>query len=233
MNAGLLDLQHGKIEDATVKLERAIALAPDKTEPQQRLAETYESVGRANEALRTYVSLLKLTPDDLDTRLKVAQLHRRLGNFAEARAQYQQIISQNHTSLQAGIALEAIEEIDAQTNQPSQLAALNAARLRRNAKGQRLGPVLPQTPLMTGDHLTLVSPTNPLNLPDTRGNATPWSTLRPLEAPDPENGSSFAQRARHPVFEHSRIQRRVAGIASRRPPYAKRQRLVLFNRQRL
>lgn len=175
--------QTGQIDQAAENLNRAILLQPDKTEPRQLLAETLESSGRPDDALKAYDGLLKVAPENLSARLKIADLHRAKGNVNEARTQYQLIISKNHNSPEASRALEAIEEIE-------DALGLNAlasstpfpTRPRRVAGQKRLGPVLPPSTANRTD--VALIPQNPFAAPGSRALLN-WNPVRPLEPPDP------------------------------------------------
>ena len=180
LQAGRTDLEAGKVEEATQKLERAIALTPNEPITREQLAEAYVQRGRTEEALNTLDDLLKLAPEHLDARLKLAALQQRKGNLHEARAQYQKIINLAHDSAQAAQALDAIETIDTTLNAATLANNHNdAARQRRNASLKRVGPVLPVTAL-TRPPVTLTGrPAATVN------NYFDWSPRRSLEAPDP------------------------------------------------
>jgi tetratricopeptide (TPR) repeat protein len=182
LQAGRADLQEGKVEEATEKLERAIALTPNEPLSHEELANAYTQRGRTEEALRTLDGLLKLAPEHLDARLKLADLQRRKGNLHEARAQYQKIISLSHETSQAALALAAIEAIDLTLNANALAANNDTARLRRNVAPKRVGPVLPAT-TMARLPITLIGTNPALRAP--AANPFDWSSRRAIEAPDP------------------------------------------------
>ena len=183
LQASRSDLEAGKVEEATQKLERAVELTPSEPITHEQLADAYVQRGRTEEALRTLDGLLKLAPEHLDARLKLAALQRRQGNLSEARAQYQKIINLDHESQQAAQALDAIEALDATLNATT-LAANNGetARQRRQSGLKRVGPVLPMA--ATARPPVTVLGQTPLGVPATN-NYFDWSPRRSLEAPDP------------------------------------------------
>jgi tetratricopeptide (TPR) repeat protein len=180
--------QQGETAAAAETLNKAIELTPDQPEPRQLLAETYETAGRPDEALKVYDGLLKVAPQNLGARLKIAEIQRAKGNVSEARSQYQRIISLNQHSPEASRAYAALEEID---NTLAQIAASSTpfnSRPRRVAGQKRLGPVLPPSTDPRGQ--VALIPQNPFALPNNRSllNANP---MRPLEAPDPKIAAAY------------------------------------------
>ncbi len=173
------DMEAGKVEEATQKLERAVALTPNEPDTRAQLADAYEQHGRTDEALTTLDGLLKLAPEHLDARMKLAVLQQRKGHLHEARGQFQKIIQLDPASPQAVQALDAIETIDASLNAATLARNNDAARVRRDNSVKRLGPVLPV--------IAAARPTVPLTWrPPVATNGSPdWSPRRTFEAPDP------------------------------------------------
>ncbi|NOT60379.1 MAG: tetratricopeptide repeat protein [Acidobacteria bacterium] len=180
VQASRSDLEAGKVEEATQKLERAVALTPNEPLSHEQLAEAYEQRGRTDDALTTLDGLLRLAPEHLDARLKLAALQQRKGNVHEARAQFQKIIQLDQTSPQAAQALEAIETIDGALNAAALARNTNdVTRARRDLNIKRVGPTLPI--------ITATRPVVPLTWrpPIATNSASDWAPRRTLEAPDP------------------------------------------------
>ncbi len=183
LQASRTDLEAGKVEEATQKLERAVALTPNEPGTREQLAEAYEQRGRTDEAVTTLDGLLKLAPDRLDARMKLAVLQQRKGNWQEARSQFQKIIQLDPASQQAAQALDAIETIDASLNAATLARNNDPARVRRDNSIKRVGPVLPviaaarpAVPLTWRPSAVAVTNSN---------NSLDWSPRRTFEAPDP------------------------------------------------
>ena len=174
------DMEAGKVEEATQKLERAVELTPNEPDTRAQLADAYEQRGRTDEAVTTLDGLLKLAPDHLDARMKLAVLQQRKGNLHEARGQFQKIIQLDPASPQATQALDAIETIDASLNAATLARNNDAARVRRDNSVKRYGPVLPV--------IAAARPAVPLTWRPpvtTASNSLDWSPRRTFEAPDP------------------------------------------------
>jgi tetratricopeptide (TPR) repeat protein len=182
LQASRSDLEAGKVEEATQKLERAVALTPNEADTRAQLAVAYEQRGRTDEALNTLDGLLKFAPEHLDARLKLATLQQRKGNLHEARAQFQKIIQLDQASAQAAQALDAIEAIDTTLNAAT-LARNNndAARAKRDQGVKRTSATLPV--------IATARPAVPLawRPPVTGGEGgyADWAPRRNFEAPDP------------------------------------------------
>ena len=99
----------GQYESAMDNFQRALVLTPNNPKLHFLIAQTYLSIGLADEALKAYKSLLRIAPEHLEARLQAAQLYRMRGNWAAAYQEFQRIIALDQSSVQAALALEAIE----------------------------------------------------------------------------------------------------------------------------
>src|SRR5262245_24090361 len=99
----------GQYESAMDNFQRALVLTPNNPKLHFLIAQTYLSIGLADEALKAYKSLLRIAPEHLEARLQAAQLYRMRGNWAAAYQEFQRIIAIDQSSVQAALSLEAIE----------------------------------------------------------------------------------------------------------------------------
>jgi tetratricopeptide (TPR) repeat protein len=99
----------GQYESALDNFQRALVLTPNNPKPHFLIAQTYTSIGLAEEALKAYKSLLRIAPEHLEARLQAAQIYRMRGNWNAAYQEFQRIIALDQNSVQAAVALEEIE----------------------------------------------------------------------------------------------------------------------------
>lgn len=103
----------GKIEVAITSYQRALQLTPAGPAPLLLLAQAYGKVGRIDESLATYADLLRVAPENLEARLQIAIIYQARNDWTTARREYRRIIALDQTSVQARLALEAIENYEA------------------------------------------------------------------------------------------------------------------------
>jgi len=108
----------GQYESALDNFQRALVLTPNNPKPYYLIAQTYLSIGLADEALKAYKSLLRIAPEHLEARLQAAQLYRMRGNWNAAYQEFQRIIALDQSSVQAALALEAIEVHQKEQSEP-------------------------------------------------------------------------------------------------------------------
>ncbi len=175
---GERDREQGQYDSAMVNFQRAVNLTPNNTNLRYLIARTFSNTGQTDEALKAYKVLLRISPEHLEARLQVAQIYQARGNWNAAYQEYRRIIALDQNSVQAGIALEAIEaQQDMKSpppatsgkDQPQQKTASSAIVLPRSYLDQAQISVLPQKQL----------PAPSIKLPDA------LNSNKPDENPDP------------------------------------------------
>ena len=141
---GETEREHGNYEVALGHFQKALSLTPNNPHVLFLVAQTYGQNKQTDEALRSYLDLLRIAPENLEARLQVASIHQNRGNWSSAYREYQRIIALDQNSVQAAVALEAIENYEASQ-------AGESAKLKGTAKPrapQLAGPILPTPPLV-------------------------------------------------------------------------------------
>lgn len=85
-------LQQGRVEDALVKLQKAVDAEPDYAEAHSSIALVYEQLGENDKAQEHYDRALELNPNDGSTRNNYAVFLCRTGRAKEAEAHFLQAI---------------------------------------------------------------------------------------------------------------------------------------------
>jgi tetratricopeptide (TPR) repeat protein len=169
----------GQYESALDNFQRALVLTPNNPKPHFLIAQTYSSIGLTDEALKHYKSLLRIAPEHLEARLQTAQLFNMKGNWNAAYQEFQRIIALDQNSVQAALALEAIETH--QREQAEQTVVPKPAANKRKVVPKM--PVLPSGKLATAQVSSLL-PRKPV----AEGSLTPPDRLnqnKSEESPDP------------------------------------------------
>jgi tetratricopeptide (TPR) repeat protein len=167
--------QRGQLEEALTQFRQALDLMPGNQMILKLMGETYQESRQPEEALGSYLALLRIVPDDLGTRLKVAQLYQQADDWVAAQREYRLIIRRNQTSTEAAIALEAIETKEGPSGRRQ--------RPRPDRSARAAGKLsLPQTDVTPDQPLSL-SPA-PV-LPEATGLPGIMKTDQMIEQPDP------------------------------------------------
>jgi len=74
VNLGILHYRLGRYAEAISAFSQAARYAPDDTEIQVGLAQTYEKMGRGEDAARAYRRILAMDPDHAGARKKLEAL---------------------------------------------------------------------------------------------------------------------------------------------------------------
>ncbi|MCI0339243.1 MAG: tetratricopeptide repeat protein [Acidobacteria bacterium] len=131
---GERDRKQGQYLTALEYFQRALSLTPNTPNVHYLIAQTYSHSGQMDEALRAYRALLRIAPEHLESRLQVAHILRARGNWSAAYKEYQNIIALDQSSLQAAVALEAIEAHERGETLASASNPSNARRPRTTSK---------------------------------------------------------------------------------------------------
>jgi tetratricopeptide (TPR) repeat protein len=175
---GERDRDQGQYDSAMENFQRAVNLTPNNTNLRYLIAQTFSNTGQTDEALKAYKVVLRISPEHLEARLQVAQIYQARGNWNAAYQEYKRIIALDQNSVQAGIALEAIEaQEDGKSpppatsgkEQPQQKTASSATVLPKGYLDQAQISVLPQK----------LGPAPSIRLPDS------MNSNKPDENPDP------------------------------------------------
>lgn len=134
----------GNFEVAIGHYQRALQLTPRNPAALFLLAHAYGKTGRLDESLSAYNELLGVAPENLEARLQIATIHQSRNNWDLAYREYQRIIALDQNSIQASMALEAIESRD--ESRAVDDAARRAAAARKRAPRVSL-PTLPSAPI--------------------------------------------------------------------------------------
>jgi tetratricopeptide (TPR) repeat protein len=143
----------GNIDGAITHYQRALQLTPTSPAALFLLAQAYGQAGRTDESMTTYADLLRVAPENLEARLQIATIYQGRNDWAAAYREYQRIIALDQNSLQATLALEAIETHEA-AQAGNEAVRQAAARKRVN---RVVLPVLP-TPAIGQQELSLHPP---------------------------------------------------------------------------
>ena len=131
----------GGFEIAIGHYQRALQLTPRNPAALFLLAHAYAKTGRLDESLSVYGDLLGVAPENLEARLQIATIHQSRNNWDLAYREYQRIIALDQNSIQASMALEAIESRE--TSQAGDEAARRAAAAARKRVNRVSLPMLP------------------------------------------------------------------------------------------
>ena len=167
--------QRGQLEEALTHFREALDLMPGNQGILKLMGETYLESKQPEEALGSYLALLRIVPDDLGTRLKVAQLYQQANDWAAAQREYRHIIQRNQTSPEAVIALEAIEAKEGPSDRRRRPRPDRSVRVSRNLS-------LPQTNAPSQQAIPLSPAPVP---PDVAGVPRAMKQDQLIEEPDP------------------------------------------------
>jgi tetratricopeptide (TPR) repeat protein len=131
----------GGFDVAIGHYQRALQLTPRNPAALFLLAHAYAKTGRLDESLSVYADLLGVAPENLEARLQIATIHQSRNNWDLAYREYQRIIALDQNSIQASMALEAIESRE--TSQAGDEAARRAAVAARKRVNRVSLPMLP------------------------------------------------------------------------------------------
>jgi len=96
--AGLIAMSEGRFDDAAVAFQNALAIR-DNSIDVARLSSAQGRAFHLEEAEKTLLTRLDAHPDDAVIRLSLADLYMATNRFADARTQYEKILSQNPNSV--------------------------------------------------------------------------------------------------------------------------------------
>ncbi len=106
---GATQLKRGDVPGAMRALQRAVELDPQASEPKFYLASAYDDLGRPDEALALYESILTQAPGHNPTLLRLAKVYRSLGRAEQARAAYERALSNNAYEVPATLGLVELD----------------------------------------------------------------------------------------------------------------------------
>ena len=86
---GIDSMRHNRNQEAALKLEKAVALAPDSPEARHSLALVLAKLGRMNDAVLAMRKAIELRPDSGSSWLTLGGFYQASGNITEALATYQ------------------------------------------------------------------------------------------------------------------------------------------------
>lgn len=166
------DREQGQYETAIGYFQNALMLTPDNSEVHFMLAQTLASAERKDDALREYLTVLRLAPEHLESRLQIAGIYRDRNQWPAAISEYKRIIAFDQTSSQAAVALEAIEAYE------SGKGLSEIKTTRRSVVAKNLPEVLP------GGGIQPNIPLPPPRMSSVAGIKPPVNS-QPEERPDP------------------------------------------------
>lgn len=169
----------GDLAAAVAAYTRARQLTPNNPTALFQLGDTYQRLARTDEALATYVELLRVAPENLEARLRIARIYQSRNSWPDAYREFQRIIALDQNSPQSNQALEEIENHEAR--QAGQQTTTRANRRRT----QRLNlPVLPAATRIGQGEISL----QPAGIPVSNEMRPPASLDggQPGEQPNPE-----------------------------------------------
>jgi len=101
-------LKDGKLEEATVGLEKAAAAAPTSAVIQSNLAYAYDKQGRVEEAVAAYRKALELDPANTIFRNNLANLYSKQGIYDAAARDLEDLVQRDPSNATAKANLEAV-----------------------------------------------------------------------------------------------------------------------------
>ena len=101
-------LKDGKLEEATVELEKAAAAAPTSAVIQSNLAYAYDKQGRVEEAVAAYRKALELDPANTIVRNNLANLYSKQGLYDDAARELEDLVQRDPSNATAKANLEAV-----------------------------------------------------------------------------------------------------------------------------
>src|SRR5262249_20928262 len=88
----------GKLDDAVLSYERALALKPDFAEAHSNLGTALKDQGKLAEAIARYEQAIALKPDFVEALNNLGNLHRERGRLEKAIVCYQQVLALDPTN---------------------------------------------------------------------------------------------------------------------------------------
>jgi tetratricopeptide (TPR) repeat protein len=105
LNLGTIVLQKGRVDEATARFQKALAIKPDYAEAQYNLGLVSFKLGRMDEAITQYQKALAIKPDYTDAFYNLCLSFSKQGRLDEAISYYQQALQINPDFLDAHIGL--------------------------------------------------------------------------------------------------------------------------------
>ncbi len=103
-NLGHALKEQGRLEEATIHFERAVALDPDYPDALNNLSTMYNNFGRKDEALALLQRVIELSPGHLQARFNLAIRYYEMGMTGDASREYMTIIQLSPFSKEAAFA---------------------------------------------------------------------------------------------------------------------------------
>lgn len=174
----------GDLAAAVTAYTRSRQLTPNNPKTLFQLAHTYQQLSRIDEALATYIELLRIAPENLEARLRVARIYQSRNNWTDAHREFQWIIALDQNSPESNLALEEIE------NHEAQLAGQAAVATPRRRRSPKLDiPTLPP-PKIGPSEIVLLPP----GIPTSKDLAPPDSVVKGELTEQPNPAALVASR---------------------------------------
>ena len=116
VEAGNSELQHGDLRAALAAYEAAIAIRPDASEVQRKIAEIYFQLEEYENARNAFIAFLALKPNNIAALNYVGYLSEKISDYAAAAEHYERVLTVSANNLYAlnhlGLAYKQLQRFD-------------------------------------------------------------------------------------------------------------------------